>query len=115
MNKKNIRTLSLAIILFSIFAPVFFANAIPITNPSNAFADRDIKEILVRVVWYAASFVGILGIIFLVWGGILYVTAAGDDNQIEQAKSTIKFAIIGVFAAGIAYAAVKFILEKLIS
>lgn len=45
-------------------------------------------------------------ILFLVIGGIIYVTSAGDEQKAEQAKKTINYAIIGLFIVIISYAVV---------
>jgi hypothetical protein len=43
--------------------------------------------------------VGILGVIGFVIAGIIYLTAAGDDGQIERGKQTMVYSIIGVIVA----------------
>lgn len=44
---------------------------------------------------YAA---GAIGVLLLVWGGFQYVTAAGESGQIENAKKTIIWTIVGLLA-----------------
>jgi hypothetical protein len=43
--------------------------------------------------------VGILGVIGFVIAGIIYLTAAGDESQIERGKHTMIYSIIGVIVA----------------
>ncbi|MDO8565883.1 MAG: pilin [Candidatus Moranbacteria bacterium] len=43
--------------------------------------------------------VGVLAVIAFVISGILYLTAAGNEEQIEKAKSTMMYAIIGLVVA----------------
>jgi hypothetical protein len=43
--------------------------------------------------------VGSIGVIALVWGGIVLITANGDDGQIQVAKDIVLYAIIGVVVA----------------
>jgi cytochrome bd-type quinol oxidase subunit 2 len=43
--------------------------------------------------------IGVLAVVAFVISGILYLTAAGDEEQIERAKSTMMFAIIGLVVA----------------
>lgn len=114
--KKIIRKVFLAILSFAfLFGPVFAVNAINVTNPGNAFANADFNTILGNVVNFITGFIAVLGIIFLVWGGLLYVTAAGDDNQMDRAKTTITYAILGLFVAGLAYAVTKLVINKIIN
>ena len=46
------------------------------------------------------SLVGVLGIIGFVVSGILYLTAAGDEDQIDKAKKAMMYSIIGVIVYG---------------
>lgn len=43
--------------------------------------------------------VGILGVIGFVISGIIYLTAAGDEGQIDRGKRTMIYSIIGVLVA----------------
>lgn len=43
--------------------------------------------------------VGILGVIGFVISGIIYLTAAGDDDQIAKGKKAMVYSIIGVIVA----------------
>lgn len=51
--------------------------------------------------------VGILGVIGFVIAGIIYLTAAGDEGQIERGKETMIFSIIGVIVALIGVVVIK--------
>ena len=43
--------------------------------------------------------VGILGVIGFVIAGIIYLTAAGDEGQIEKGKTAMIYSIVGVIVA----------------
>lgn len=55
-----------------------------------------LAEILMNVLNFLLSVVGVLAIIMLVVGGAMYVTAAGDEGKIDTAKKIVKWAIIGI-------------------
>jgi hypothetical protein len=93
---------SLVLILIPFFS---FAATIPVTNPGGIYnATVDASIIISRIADFIIGAIALLGIVFLVWGGILYVTSAGDDAQIEKAKTTMTYAILGLFVAGLAFA-----------
>lgn len=52
--------------------------------------------ILQNVLNFLLSMVGILAIIMLVIGGLMYFAAAGDEKRADTAKSIVKFSIIGI-------------------
>lgn len=109
------KTILAALLLGLVLTPVIAVNAITINNPNNTFGTTSFFDIVNNVANFIFGFIVILSIIFLVWGGIQYVTAGGDEAQMEKAKSTITYAIIGLFVAGVAYAIVTLVLQGLIN
>jgi hypothetical protein len=43
--------------------------------------------------------VGILGVIGFVIAGIIYLTAAGDEGQIDKGKQAMVYSIVGIIVA----------------
>lgn len=54
--------------------------------------------------------VGAIAVIMIVIGGLRYVISGGDASQVQAAKNTILYALVGVIVAIIAYAAVNFVI-----
>ena len=63
--------------------------------------------LIVQVVTWIMGFVGAIAIGFIVYGGIKYVTSAGNEKQIEEAKKIILYAIIGFVIAILAVVIVQ--------
>lgn len=59
---------------------------------------------------YLLSFVAVLAVLAIVWAGILMVVHFGDDERVETAKNTIKYAVIGLVVAFSAWSIVRFFL-----
>lgn len=66
-----------------------------------------IYNIIARVMNWLLGILGFIGIIGFVIAGILYLTAAGDETQIEKAKSAMLYSIIGVIVALIGFVIIK--------
>ena len=58
---------------------------------------------------------GILAVLFLIIGGIRYITAAGNEDQVETAKENIKHAVIGLIIVILSFVVVRIIVNALIS
>jgi len=101
--KKYIRFKALIILFILIFFPLVSSAVINVPNPDGLFTSTDMNTIIGRLANFVIGAIGILGIMFLVWGAILYVTSAGNEDQIEKAKDTLRYAVIGLFVAGFAY------------
>jgi glucose uptake protein GlcU len=52
---------------------------------------------------------GALAVIFIIVGGIWYVTSAGDPARLKRAKEIINQSIIGLIITAVAYTVVVFV------
>ena len=66
-------------------------------------AETEVTDIFSSASGWLTSFIGIVAVIFLIFGGIQYASALGDEEKLDKAKRTIKYAIVGVVLASIAY------------
>jgi len=57
--------------------------------------------------------VGAISVIVLIIGGLRYVVSAGNAAQVQGAKNTILYAIVGIVVAVAAYALVNFVFQQL--
>jgi hypothetical protein len=69
------------------------------SQPAAVTNATSLGTILQNVLNFLLSMVGILAIIMLVIGGLMYFAAAGDEKRADTAKSIVKFAIIGIAVA----------------
>lgn len=58
-----------------------------------------IVDIVTNAMMWILAIVGIIGIIGFAIAGILYLTAAGNEEQIEKAKRAMLMSIVGVIVA----------------
>ena len=61
------------------------------------------------------TFVGVLFMILLIYGGILWMTSAGNEQQAEKAKNIITQSVVGLLVVLLAYAFTFFIIGRFIS
>lgn len=61
-----------------------------------------LSSLALEVLNFLLSIIGVLAIIMLVIGGLIYLTAAGDENKAETGKKIVTYAVVGV---GVALAA----------
>ena len=75
--------------------------------------DASIGDIVSKVI---QAFLGLLGIIFIIlmlYGGYQWMTARGNEEQVNKAKETIQRAVIGLVIVLSAYAITYFIFTRL--
>lgn len=56
--------------------------------------------------------VGVIAVIMVIIGGLKYIMSSGDSNNINSAKNTILYAIIGLVIVAFAQIIVKFVINK---
>ena len=66
---------------------------------SMGLSNKDVKSIVIYFLKWLLGIVGVLAVIGFVISGIMYITAAGDDDKISQAKSMMTYSIIGISVA----------------
>ncbi len=76
--------------------------------------DQDSVIPIVQVVIQALlSLLGVIFLILVIYGGILWMTASGNEDQIAKSKKILSAAIIGLIIVVSAYAISWFVLEQL--
>lgn len=101
---------ALYVVVATIFAVVPLAVS-AVDPTSNGFNVADTKTaakglnnesifaIISRLMNWLLGLVGVLAVIAFVISGILYLTAAGNEEQAEKAKEVMLYAIIGLVVA----------------
>ena len=70
---------------------------------------QDFYQIILIAAQWLVVFGLIIGAVFVIWGGIQYVTAGGDEGEISSAKSKIIGALIGIALVLLAFALVNIV------
>lgn len=73
-------------------------------------------DILGLVGLLVQALLGILGVVFLIliiYAGILWMTAAGNEDRVKKAQSILKNSVIGIIIVMTAYAISYFVLYSL--
>ena len=73
----------------------------------------DIPSLIGQIVGAGLSFIGVLFFILVIYGGFLWMTARGNEEQVTKAKELIRAAIIGLIIIVAAYAIAFFIFSYL--
>ena len=120
----NQRVVIIIITIMTIITPLRFITARGI---EDAFSDNTIKmtggaagydttkdsvlPIVANIVNIVYGLIGVIFFILIIYGGILWMTAGGKDEQVKKAQNIIQRSAIGLFIVVLAYAITYFILN----
>lgn len=76
-----------------------------------ASADDDVRDTAVVIVKYLITFLGIIAVIIILYGGFVWMTAAGSEDRVGKAKKIIIAGIIGLIIIIASFAIVNFVLN----
>jgi hypothetical protein len=102
---KGAITASMIGLAIGIAAPSFLKEIYTImgggTDVDTSLLDESLTltQIALNFLDFLLAIVGVLALIMLIVGGIMYLTSAGDDKRIETAKKIVTYAIIGIAVA----------------
>jgi len=74
--------------------------------------DKDLKEGINSIIQILLSFLGILAVLIILWGGFIWMTAAGDDAKVDKAKKLIISGIVGIVIILSAYIIANFVITQ---
>jgi len=76
--------------------------------------DTTLSETIGRIIKIVLSMVGTAFLVLTVYAGILWMTAAGNEEQVTKALSIIKASVIGLAIVMAAYGITYFVLGAII-
>ncbi|MFA5133378.1 MAG: pilin [Patescibacteria group bacterium] len=76
--------------------------------------DAGLPATVGKIINILLSILGVLFVVLMIYGGILWMTSFGNDQKITKAKDLIISAVIGLVIIVLAYAISNFIVGQLI-
>jgi len=81
----------------------------PKSEDVTGFRIQDIGQFIGAILTLIFIIAGVLVFVYIVWGGIQWLTSGGDSGKAEEARNRITAALIGLAIIAIAYALVRLI------
>jgi len=122
----NYKWLVAGFLAFNLFVMPAFAKldvwGDEITNTSgtglNSFKEigmgnQDPRTIASNVIQVMLGFLGVIAVILILFGGFKWMTAAGNDDKVDEAKRLITAGVVGLLIVLAAFAVAVFVLNAL--
>ncbi len=82
-------------------------------NSTAGLGSSSLGVIIGRIINILFGLLGAVVISFVIYGGYLWMTAAGDEKQVTQAKDVLKNTVIGLVIIASSYAITSYIMSRL--
>lgn len=91
------------------------AQAVSIDFPANfaEFSSQDLKTTISNIIRIILGFLGIITIIIILYGGLIWMTSFGNEDKIDQAKKLIGSGVVGLLLVLASYAIASFVINSL--
>jgi hypothetical protein len=115
----SLSCLSSAVLILPVKA-LNLKNAFDTTGPLNTVgggagfnvAQRSVDPIIGNIITIILSFLGVIFLILMLYGGYMWMTAAGSEEKVKRAQQLIQAAVIGLAVVVGAYAITAFIMAR---
>lgn len=75
-------------------------------------SEKNPESVVAKVINAVLSMLAVIFLVLMVYGGFIWMTARGNDQQVDKAKGILVAAIIGVIIIVSAYAITFFVLSQ---
>lgn len=73
--------------------------------------NEDLPSFIQNVLSFVIGAVALVAVIMLIWNGVQYITAGGDEGKVEKATKGITNAVIGLVICFVAELIVQFVIS----
>lgn len=91
----------------------FFDNPQGGAQQPSATASGTLGGNITIVINYFLGLLGLIAVAFLIYAGVLMVTAGGNDEQVTKARKIIMYAVVGIIIILLSYTVVQFVTAAL--
>lgn len=86
----------------------FFDNPAGVQAP-NAAAQGTLTTNVTQIINFFLGILGLVAVAFLIYAGVLMVTAGGNDEQVGKARKIITYAVVGIVIILLSWTIVTFV------
>ncbi|MDD3711066.1 MAG: hypothetical protein PHP37_00445 [Patescibacteria group bacterium] len=113
MKFKNVLVFSLTLLFFVFLLnlnPVL-ADTVKLSNPLGN--NTTVPGLIGRVIDSVLGVVGSLALIMFIYGGITWMTAAGNEQSVTKGRNILMWSALGLVVIFSSYALVKFVIQAI--
>ena len=112
---QKITKISLALFLVSLLVVPQFVSAQFGLEYGSALelGTQELRTSIMQVINVILSFLGIIALIIILWGGFMWMTAGGNEEKVTKARQMLVAGVVGLAIVLAAYAIANFVVNSL--
>ncbi len=115
MRKINTKILKFVLYFLFFAVPAEMTKAQwALPNVSGLNLPTSLDSAILNLTNWLLGFVASIAVIYMIWGGIKYISSTGNQQSTTEAKAIVKYALMGLVVAGISYALVVVFIDKIL-
>jgi len=79
----------------------------------TGLGNEDPREMIASVIKILLGFLGIIAVLIILYGGFMWMTAAGSEDKVSKAKKIIAAGVIGLIIILMAFGLSEFVIDAL--
>ncbi|MDP3964364.1 MAG: Ig-like domain-containing protein [bacterium] len=117
-RKRFFQGLGLSLVVGGVFLSGFLgiAQAVEVNNfgENLGFSTSPLENQIIAILTWILGFLALIAVIFIIYGGFIWMTAAGNADRIDRAKKIILGALIGLVIILLSWAIVWFVISGIL-
>ncbi len=85
-----------------------------VTTAANQLPNESVGTFVGDIIRWVLGLIGVILVALIVYGGFLYMTSAGNEDQVDRAKKVLTYSIIGLIVIVIAWIAADYIMSAVL-
>jgi len=110
---KTVAVIALVALTGLMVVNTVFAGGFVEPDPAEGVATGSETELITQVTNWVLGITGAVAVLFIIYGGFRYITASGNQTQMETAKNILIKAIIGLVIVLVAYVIITAVVNAL--
>lgn len=80
----------------------------------TSLGTQELRTTIGKIINVALSFIGVIVLVIILYGGFLWMTAGGNEEKVGEAKKWIYGGVIGLVIILCSYAIAQFVINSLV-
>ena len=110
LKKTIITTLAIGLLAVPVIAS---AQGFGTVDPFTGTSGGSLIDAITNIVNAMLTLAAVIAAIFVIIGGVRYITAQGDEDAVAAAKNTVIYAVIGVIVIALSAVIINFIITAI--